>query len=283
MDDIQWYIESYKSPSKFTKICNLGLWESLVYLVQKFRNKVTKDARSFSLFSRFAKCRLICRGGTSDIDVFGQIFVECEYRCLDHIVDPELIIDCGANIGYSSVYFLSRFPKAQIIAIEPDPENFALLQKNIAPFGTRAVSICSGIWANEVALVISEAVSGDEREWARTVREAREGEKPTMMARDIGSLLSKSSFERISILKVDIEGSEAAVFGSNYEAWLPKVDNLVIELHGKKCAQIFQKTIAAENFEISKCGELVLCERNTFEGGIADGPCPKGCVSESAA
>ena len=104
-----------------------------------------------------------------------------------------------------------------------------------------------------------------------------------MMARDIGSLLSGSSFERISILKVDIEGSEAVVFGSNYEGWLPKVDNLVIELHGEKCAQIFQKTIAAENFELSQCGELVLCKRNTFEGGIVDGPCPKRCLSESAA
>src|ERR1700722_12590442 len=35
-----------------------------------------------------------------------------------------LILDCGANIGLSAVYFALEFPAARIVAVEPQPENF---------------------------------------------------------------------------------------------------------------------------------------------------------------
>jgi FkbM family methyltransferase len=198
---------------------------------------------------------------TSDINVFTQIFMSREYRCLDEVQDPGLIIDCGANVGYSSAYFLSKFPNARLIAVEPDPENFAMVLNNIRPFGGRATPICSGVWSRQVGLVFSEEPFGDGREWARTVGAARDGEDPALMATDIGTLLQESGFERISILKVDIEGSEAEVFGSNYESWIGKVDNLVIELHGAKCEQIFAAAIAKQNFRIEQHHELVVCKK----------------------
>jgi hypothetical protein len=43
--------------------------------------------------------------GSSDLHVFRQIFVEREYGCLDDLADVRLIIDCGANAGYSSGSF----------------------------------------------------------------------------------------------------------------------------------------------------------------------------------
>lgn len=198
---------------------------------------------------------------TSDINVFTQIFMSREYRCLDEVQEPSLIIDCGANVGYSSAYFLSRFPKAHLIAVEPDPKNFAMLLDNIRPFGGRATAICSGIWSREVGLVFSQEPFGDGREWARTVRVARDDEKPDMMAKDIGTLLKESGFERISILKVDIEGSEAEVFGSNYEPWIGRVDHMVIELHGGKCEEIFGEAIAKEDLRVERCDELVVCKK----------------------
>jgi Methyltransferase FkbM domain len=100
-------------------------------------------------------------------------------------------------------------------------------------------------------------------EWARTVREAKEGEARTIMATDIGTVLKESGFDRISILKVDIEGAEAIVFSSNYKEWLSKVDNLAIELHDAECSSIFFKAIEGERFEVSKSKELVLCKRRS--------------------
>ena len=39
------------------------------------------------------------RPGTSDKLVFHQIFVDREYRCLDHLTNIDTILDCGANVG----------------------------------------------------------------------------------------------------------------------------------------------------------------------------------------
>ena len=81
------------------------------------------------------------------------------------------------------------------------------------------------------------------------------------MGTDIETLLLDSGYARISILKVDIEGAEAAVFSSNYQHWIKKVDNLVIELHDEQCSSIFLEAISAENFVVSHCDELTVCKR----------------------
>jgi len=55
---------------------------------------------------------------------------------INNLSNADLIIDAGANVGYSSVYFLSNFPNCRVIAIEPDGDNFASLQKNLAPMAS---------------------------------------------------------------------------------------------------------------------------------------------------
>src|SRR5690606_16005456 len=41
-----------------------------------------------------------------------------------------LIIDAGANIGASTLYFANEFPAARVIGIEPEPGNFKLAGEN---------------------------------------------------------------------------------------------------------------------------------------------------------
>ena len=128
-------------------------------------------------------------------------------------------------------------------------------------FGSRASCICSGIWSRPAGLVFAADTLGQGEEWGRIVHEATQGETPDVRAVDIGSILKQSGKKRISILKIDIEGSEAAVFSENYENWIDKVDNLVIELHGSLCREIFGKAIAGRSFQISDCDELTVCTR----------------------
>ncbi len=58
------------------------------------------------------------------------VFIEQLYRDIVASGKRPLIIDCGANIGASVLWFNARYPEAQIVAIEPSPENFGLLAKN---------------------------------------------------------------------------------------------------------------------------------------------------------
>jgi FkbM family methyltransferase len=240
---------------------NLGISQTVFYVLQRMRNRTSKAGRPFVVLSKRARHPLNCRAATSDLDVFGQIFVQREYRCLDDIRSAGLIIDCGANVGYSSAYFLTRYPSSSVICIEPDPGNFKALKSNLKPYEGRVTSLNSAVWSARTGLVLSEEPFGDGREWARTVREARADEQPTLLAVDIGTLIRESGRERVSILKIDVEGAEEVIFSSNYGEWIDKVDNLVIELHGERCETVFHQAIAGRGYVVSRCDDLTVCKR----------------------
>jgi len=209
---------------------------------------------------------LLCRPHTTDILVFDQIFIEREYQLLDTIKNPQLILDCGANVGYSSAYFLSRFPQAHVFAVEPDPSNYALLLENLAPFGSRARAMNTAVWSHRTRLTIEESTSSDGSAWARQVRECQPAEAG-FTAVDINELMTLSGQTRISILKMDIEGAEAVVFATNTSSWLGRVDNIVIELHPNSifgnAHEVFFAAIKDHDFEIATFGELTLCLRKS--------------------
>ena len=73
------------------------------------------------------------RENSSDTAVFNQVFYRNEYN-IELKEEPEIIIDCGANIGLASVYFANKYPGALIIAIEPEPSNYEMLIKNTANY-----------------------------------------------------------------------------------------------------------------------------------------------------
>lgn len=246
---------------------NLGASGTIVYNIQHLRDSLFHIRHPFKLISRFSQYPLICRPNSSDISVFYQIFVLREYACLDEIRNPDLIIDCGANVGYSSAYFLSKYPFAKLIAIEPDPDNFIVLKKNLSQYGKRVKLLNSAIWSQSIELSYDKSTLGARQEWARQLHETKSDELNDIKAIDIGSVLLESGHDSISILKIDIEGAEKAVFSLNYETWLPYVENLVIELHGSTAKKIFSKVITDTNFNCTQSGELTCCTRkNSLTG-----------------
>src|SRR5262245_23676162 len=114
----------------------LGWRGTLEYLIQLNRNSA--PGSTFRLHTRSALHPVVVRRHSSDINAFDQIFVRRQYKCLDELVDVRLVVDCGANVGYSSAYFLSAHPNSRIIAIEPNPNNFEILRLNLLPYRDRA-------------------------------------------------------------------------------------------------------------------------------------------------
>jgi FkbM family methyltransferase len=204
---------------------------------------------------------VLFRYNSSDASVFSQIFIQDEYGPIEPLQNVRFIIDCGANVGYSSAYFLSRFPHSQVIAIEPDPSNYELLKRNLAPYGRRVTTICSAVWSHKTRLKVNLSTVGDCREWATTVREAVDNEAAGFDALDIDSLLAMTTHQIIDILKIDIEGAEAEIFGRNFETWLAKTRIIAIELHGRKCREVFDAVISALPYKCKKSGELTIAER----------------------
>jgi len=223
--------------------------------------------------SAYSDHPLHCRRHSSDAKVFYDVFAMREYAVLDDAREVDLIIDCGANVGYSSAYFLSRFPGANVIAVEPDPKNFEMLSRNLAAWGPRTKLIQAGVWSHPCGLVFSQDNYRDGREWAIQVREARQGEEAQVTAIDIGTLLRESGRERISILKVDIEQAEKVVFAENFDSWIGRVQNIAIELHDPECERVFFRAIEGLGFDVCRSGELTVCRKRVAAGREISAEC----------
>jgi FkbM family methyltransferase len=199
-------------------------------------------------------------GDSSDLAVFQQIFLHDEYACLRQIADARVILDLGANVGYSSAYFLSCFPAATVLAVEPDPDNYAACCRNLAPYGKRAKVVLGAAWSTRSRVALSKGGFRDGREWSRQVLPAG----PVMAeawveAWDIPSLLEMAGGEPIDIMKIDVERSELDIFGNGAESWLPKVRNICIELHGRDCEDAFFGALSGFQYELRHSGELTVC------------------------
>ncbi len=209
---------------------------------------------------RQTKYPVIARlGGSSDMEVVNQIFVVDEYACVRDLSSPRLIFDLGANVGYSSAYFLTCFPNAIVVAVEPDPGNFELCRKNLAPYGDRAKVILGAVWSKRSRLLLSRQTFGDGREWATQVYESEGSEdQATVDGWDIPSLLHLVGGRQIDLLKVDIERSELEIFGASSSSWLSKVRNICIELHGPDCKQVFLDALRDFDYDLGSSGELTI-------------------------
>jgi FkbM family methyltransferase len=172
--------------------------------------------------------------------------------------NPEVIIDCGANVGLVSLFYKRKFPKATIVAVEPEPTNFKILSQNTAAYPDIHCLNC-GIWNKPAILEIHDHGLG---KWGFMTEEVEEENDKTIQAISIDEIMSRFNFKKIDILKVDIEGSEKEMFEKNYEKWLPYVKVVVIELHDNMrpgCASAFFKALSNYNFEFKIHGHNIAC------------------------
>jgi FkbM family methyltransferase len=194
---------------------------------------------------------------TSDEYVFNQLFIRHEYVPLcEQIPDPKFILDLGANVGYASAFFASRYPNVRILAVEPDPRNFELCSRNLKPYGDRIKLLKGAVWPYCSRLELSYEFGNG---LATQVRAVHNDANAEVEAWDISTLLDIAQVEVADIVKIDIEGSEAEVFRSNTERWLPRARNLCIELHDQRCRQIFFDALAGYEYETAETGEFTMC------------------------
>ncbi len=201
-------------------LLNLGLFNGAfvfiqVELLSLYRIKLSGYSQSIFL-----------RKDTSDRNVFREIFLFRLYAFPIKDI-PKVIIDGGANIGLSSVYFANRFKESLVYAIEPEGSNLEALQKNVAGYPNVKI-VSAALWPTDTRLKIKNT---NESKWAISVEETTSREADTLEGISISTLLEKFSIDQIDLLKLDIEGSERELFSRGADTWLPKTKSIVIELH----------------------------------------------------
>jgi len=165
---------------------------------------------------------------TTDVSLFEEIIVNSEYY-FEPSSPPQVIIDAGANIGLTSVYYANKFPDAKIIAIEPEETNFEMLKRNTDHY-PNIFPIQGALWREEAVLNLSNPGTGN---WGYQTNEQQacettEGGKIPGMTVD--KLMEQYGCDFIDILKIDIEGSEKEVFETS-APWIDRVGAIIVELH----------------------------------------------------
>jgi FkbM family methyltransferase len=150
-----------------------------------------------------------------------EMFIDDLYK--QELPERPYIIDCGANIGLSIIYMKQLYPKAEILAFEPDVKNFELLTANIRSFGYDEVTLRKeAVWIQDTVLYFSSRGSSDSK-----IENTRTADTIEVTAVRLKDLLTRKT----DFLKIDIEGAEFAVLQDIADN-LGMVENLFIEYHG---------------------------------------------------
>jgi FkbM family methyltransferase len=229
------------------------------------RNHPVKKVKQKILIN-FKNIKAYCRKNSSDFRVFQQIIINEEYKSVinsitKNNIDVKTIVDCGANIGLSSVYLSDFFKDAKLYCIEPDGGNFSILQENIA-LNSKENAICinKGIWPKDSYLKINNNFR-DGSNWSLTVEEVSNKEESEVEAISLDSLMGLYNLEEISILKIDIEGSERYLFKHEelISKILRKTKCIAIEIHDEYGVRKEIEQILKNNqFTLSHSGELTI-------------------------
>ena len=188
-----------------------------------------------------------------DYATFEEVLLREDYN-IDFGFEPRTIIDGGANIGLTSVFFANKFPNANIVAVEPEKENFQMLQKNTNSYSNISL-LNAGIWDHNTFLSVVDEGKGNN---AFTVKEVPVNTENAIKALSVYEIMKQQDWSTIDILKLDIEGTEKNIFEKNYESWLPFVRVLIVELHDRMIegsSEAVFNTISKYNFTKEIKGE----------------------------
>jgi FkbM family methyltransferase len=210
------------------------------------------------------------RPDTTDADVFEQIFLQRQYDMRSfpqyetisrYSPADMLVLDCGAYIGLSTIWFSERFPGARIFAVEPDAENYALLVQNTRDI-PNVVPVNAAVWDRECRLMVADP-SPKVPKYAVTIVESDEERSDLVDATTIPKLMACAGSYACVVVKLDIEGGESAVFRSNTD-WLNAANVVLIELHdwlypGRHRSRNFFRALLEHDFEVVLSGENLIC------------------------
>lgn len=137
--------------------------------------------------------------------------------------NKNIIIDCGANMGLSVLYFAKNYPNHTIYAFEPDQKIFAILKENIEASGFTNVKLFeNAVWVKDelLSFFTDNGMGG-------RLNEGYKAQKP----KEIKSVrLYDYLSDKVDFLKIDIEGAEDVVL-RDCESKLPAIGSFFFEYH----------------------------------------------------
>jgi FkbM family methyltransferase len=138
----------------------------------------------------------------------------------DFDVQPgDVTIDLGANVGLFSLY-AAKLGASKTVAVEAQAEFIGRIEDNFArnACADKLVALNALVGAQSGVFSQVDTAQDDRLKWAKWL---------TMQ-----QLFDQYGLTRCDFLKIDIEGSEFALFRENH-AWLAQVHKIAMEIHNE--------------------------------------------------
>jgi FkbM family methyltransferase len=173
------------------------------------------------------------RRGTSDVDLVQTVLRDEEYR-LPRLRDgfaPRTILDLGANIGLTTLYYAALFPEARIWSVEPSPANLPLLRQNTYPLHGRVTVVPCAV--GEVDGDQTFYASDDPRNFGGGSFKGNAGQTVGVPSpvRTLATLAAQERIPQPDLIKLDVEGYEGPALRGAPPQLFAQAHVIIGELH----------------------------------------------------
>lgn len=170
----------------------------------------------------FGKYQLQVPDSMSFLWQYKEIFVDEFYLFKSTEHHNPVILDCGANVGMSVLFFKELYPNARIIAFEAEPVISTILESNLKINKIEGVQIVAkAVWKDSEGIWFGSESSDSSSIYSTAQKKL----VPSIRLKDY--LRAET---QIDFLKIDIEGAETAVL-HDCRTDLNHVRNLFVEFH----------------------------------------------------
>lgn len=207
----------------------------------------------------FEKCVLYTNNPSAARYLYREIFEEGEYPFQTTKENP-YIIDCGANIGCSTIYFKSLFPKSRILCFEPDPKMYYFLCKNIKANQLYDVqTVCTALSSDKGKVSFYGQFEGPQTDSLGNSLIQEWGHKTYTDVIEVDCVKLSTYIDReVDFLKLDIEGAEQVVLEDLEQSGkINFISAMSIEVHetpnmvSRNSLAKVKKILNRQNFEYS--------------------------------
>ena len=167
--------------------------------------------------------------------IYKDIFIKKEY-CFVAENDSPLILDCGAHIGISALFFKKLYPDSRIICFEPNPRTFKQLELNIKQNNLKDVVLINKAVADKKGEIDFFISKREKSPWGwgdSIVKNKWHHLKKLKMIKIDAVNLSSFINKKVDLLKLDVEGIEGRVL-EEIEDKLFLVKEIIVEFHKNK-------------------------------------------------
>jgi FkbM family methyltransferase len=151
-----------------------------------------------------------------------QVFMDRQYDIEIH--EPRRILDLGAYVGYTAVYFANRFPGASIISVEPSGSNFDTLVANTAAY-QNIRCLPAAVWHERAELALADYSYGD---WGLSFTPG-DADRPveTVPGYTITNILEMHGWNGVDLIKCSSHGGRIDTLLRPRPDWLEKTVTVI--------------------------------------------------------